>query len=54
VLGALKNDIGRSVKSTYDGFVFKSEGLHERRKLLDVCEATGHLGDLEFTTGTDE
>jgi len=33
-------------------FVFKSERFHERLKLLDVCKATGHLGNPEFATGS--
>jgi hypothetical protein len=53
VFGALKTDMKRGVRSTYGRFVFKSDGFHQRLKLLDIREATGHLGDLEFTTSMD-
>jgi hypothetical protein len=43
----------RGVRSTYGRFVFKSEGFYKRLKLLDIREATGHLGNLEFTTSID-
>jgi hypothetical protein len=47
-----KISLRRGAKSTYGRFVFKSERSHERLKLLDVCKATGHLGNPEFATGS--
>jgi hypothetical protein len=41
------------VRNTYGGLVFKSEGFNKRLKLLDIREATGHLGNFEITTGSD-
>ena len=50
---ALKTDVKRGVRSTYGRFVCKSKGFHERLKILDIREATGHLSNLEFTTSID-
>lgn len=53
MFGALKIDMQRGVRGTYGIFVFESEGFHKRLKLLDIRKATGHLGNLEFTTSID-
>lgn len=41
----------RDVKSTYGGFMSKSERFNKGLEMLDVRESAGHLGDLQFTTG---
>jgi hypothetical protein len=46
-------DLRRGAKSTYGGFVSKSERFNKQLKLLDIREATGHLSDLQFATGPE-
>jgi hypothetical protein len=53
VIGLLETNKKGGVRSTYGGFVFKSEGFHKRLELLDIREATGHLSNFEFTTNID-
>ena len=53
MFGAFETDMGQGVTSTYGELVSKSQGFYKRLKILNICEATGHLGNLEFTTGTD-